>query len=334
MRRSRRPSSPLENPAFRRWFGDSVVVDEDGEPLVVYHGAKSSFDMFDFDRAVDLGMHFGTREQAEEAVEAVRERGIVRPFYLRLERPLKLRDPGDWIAPEGATMAPPVPTQLAELGLIDSETEDALLEPLYDAPRTWDYGSSKKRAALSRMLRDAIIELGFDGVVYENTFEEHATGEDSLIAFFPEQIKLADGTNTTFDPGSADVRKNPAKTLSSDETANEYDRGRSNDFLTGGCLDWAQAYIDHVGGTLIGVFVNGSMEHVMAKDGKFVVDAVGVHRPSAVVSWFKKSWKTKDVKLSEPRSKDLRLLDTDDDRYADAFADVYNEYNQDPRFRG
>lgn len=32
------PQSPIENPAFRRWFGDSVVVDEDGEPLVVYHG--------------------------------------------------------------------------------------------------------------------------------------------------------------------------------------------------------------------------------------------------------------------------------------------------------
>lgn len=32
------PQSPLDNPAFRRWFGDSVVVGEDGEPLVVYHG--------------------------------------------------------------------------------------------------------------------------------------------------------------------------------------------------------------------------------------------------------------------------------------------------------
>jgi hypothetical protein len=31
---------------FKSWFKDSKVVDDDGEPLVVYHGAKSSFDEF------------------------------------------------------------------------------------------------------------------------------------------------------------------------------------------------------------------------------------------------------------------------------------------------
>ena len=39
--------SPLDNPAFRRWFGDSKVVDERGEPLVVYHGTAADFDTFD-----------------------------------------------------------------------------------------------------------------------------------------------------------------------------------------------------------------------------------------------------------------------------------------------
>lgn len=29
-----------DTPEFKRWFGDSKVVDENGEPLVVYHGAK------------------------------------------------------------------------------------------------------------------------------------------------------------------------------------------------------------------------------------------------------------------------------------------------------
>ncbi len=28
----------MDNPKFRKWFGDSKVVDEDGKPLVVYHG--------------------------------------------------------------------------------------------------------------------------------------------------------------------------------------------------------------------------------------------------------------------------------------------------------
>jgi hypothetical protein len=33
--------------AFKKWFGDSKVVDENGDPLVVYHGTLSSFDTFD-----------------------------------------------------------------------------------------------------------------------------------------------------------------------------------------------------------------------------------------------------------------------------------------------
>lgn len=31
---------------FKRWFGDSKVVDENGDPLVVYHGTASDFDSF------------------------------------------------------------------------------------------------------------------------------------------------------------------------------------------------------------------------------------------------------------------------------------------------
>jgi hypothetical protein len=36
-------TSPLDSPAFRRWFGNSVVVDANGEPLVVYHGTQLGY---------------------------------------------------------------------------------------------------------------------------------------------------------------------------------------------------------------------------------------------------------------------------------------------------
>ena len=32
---------------FKRWFGDSKVVDRDGEPLVVYHATDADFTVFD-----------------------------------------------------------------------------------------------------------------------------------------------------------------------------------------------------------------------------------------------------------------------------------------------
>lgn len=34
------------NPAFWKWFGDSKVVDADGNPLVVYHGTSANFRKF------------------------------------------------------------------------------------------------------------------------------------------------------------------------------------------------------------------------------------------------------------------------------------------------
>jgi len=50
-----------ESEAFKRWFGDSKVIDEDGQPLVVYHGTTADFEAFDRERAnpeSDLGAGF------------------------------------------------------------------------------------------------------------------------------------------------------------------------------------------------------------------------------------------------------------------------------------
>lgn len=41
---------PTDSPAFKKWFGDSKVVDENGEPLVVYHGTNEEFSEFNQNR--------------------------------------------------------------------------------------------------------------------------------------------------------------------------------------------------------------------------------------------------------------------------------------------
>lgn len=40
----------IETPEFRNWFGDSKVVDEQGKPMVVYHGTTADFDTFQTQR--------------------------------------------------------------------------------------------------------------------------------------------------------------------------------------------------------------------------------------------------------------------------------------------
>ena len=46
---------------FKKWFGDSKVVDENGKPLVVYHGSVNTFEIFDKEKASpegDMGAGF------------------------------------------------------------------------------------------------------------------------------------------------------------------------------------------------------------------------------------------------------------------------------------
>lgn len=39
-----------ETQQFKRWFGDSKVVNEDGTPMIVYHGTDAEFDVFDMSK--------------------------------------------------------------------------------------------------------------------------------------------------------------------------------------------------------------------------------------------------------------------------------------------
>jgi hypothetical protein len=82
-----RPATDSDN--FRAWFGDSKVVDKDGEPLVVYHGTTRDFSTF------DIGEPFGDKEAGAfftadpgaASAYAHKEGGRVMPAFLRIEHP-------------------------------------------------------------------------------------------------------------------------------------------------------------------------------------------------------------------------------------------------------
>lgn len=58
-----------ETEAFKRWFGDSKVVDENGKPLVVYHGTHADIVLFKNPKGAHLGFHFGDQEAANIRLE-------------------------------------------------------------------------------------------------------------------------------------------------------------------------------------------------------------------------------------------------------------------------
>ena len=80
-----------ESPWFKRWFGDSKMVDEKGKPLMVYHGTNKSFDEFktkghEYQRV--SGAYFTkNKSEASKNLYAGGEGGRVLPVYLKIKNP-------------------------------------------------------------------------------------------------------------------------------------------------------------------------------------------------------------------------------------------------------
>ena len=87
-----RQYAQVRTKAFKEWFGDwendpenaSKVVDENGEPLVVYHGSKNGdFDIFNYTylRKADSGFFFTSDKEYAKQFENTRE------FFLNIKNP-------------------------------------------------------------------------------------------------------------------------------------------------------------------------------------------------------------------------------------------------------
>ena len=212
---------------FKEWFGDSKVVDEDGEPLVAYHGTDEDFSEF---KIGDVGFHVGTAEQAEDrSGRAELESVSLMPLYAHIEHPLRTEDARNWDYPNEAFDA-------IRNGLMDRygahETPYGFIEKFESKAENADAGD--------RVLREMMNWLkkrGFDGIVYQNLAEGKEPA-DSWIAFAPEQIKSATGNRGTFDSGDPDI----THSLYSDETT-QYSKDQAEAAIS----DSLKAINDNVG---------------------------------------------------------------------------------------
>lgn len=76
-----------ETAAFKRWFGDSKVVDAEGKPLVVYHGTTADVAAFDAARSRDAGVWLTPIPGAAEMYSGAREGANLIPAYVALRNP-------------------------------------------------------------------------------------------------------------------------------------------------------------------------------------------------------------------------------------------------------
>jgi hypothetical protein len=227
-RRPRRNPGPLDNSAFRRWFGASKVVDERGEPDVLYHATFSDFDTFRVNAGSDeyrrFGFHVGPMEAAssridiklaEDARDGVKtdpSDARLLPLYVRSESPLRLDEnrTGRW----GVDDVMQALMQEAEDRGVDGISDEMLDDYASDqlvlpgaGGRAWSDAYEFEPGERSDVLVGFLRQIGYDSIVYENKFEG---GGDSYLLFDPRQAKSATDNAGTYDPENPSILKNPA----------------------------------------------------------------------------------------------------------------------------
>lgn len=200
--------------AFKRWFGDweqspenaSKVLDENGEPLVVYHGTSGGgFTIFN-----TYGSNFGLFGQgsyftdSREVAESYTEKGKgdkrqVYGVFLNIRRPL---DMNSHDIAKGWKEALPDDINV-EIG------EDSTNESVYKSVlESFEYNEYPKSEA-QEILYDLPVALGYDGVTHIGGGRYNKTSDirhQVWIAMEPTQIKSATDNKGEFSGDNGDIR--------------------------------------------------------------------------------------------------------------------------------
>lgn len=181
--------------AFKEWFGSSKVVDENGEPLVVYHGTTDDFTDFQDHPDFAQGFYF-TPDPDVAAVFA--ETGLISkglegartiPVYLAIENPADLRDG------EAATKV---------YRALKAANEDEAAKSVLTTrdENMWELFHDGNRDVL-----EALERTGYDGLL----LTEPDFDAPSYVAFSPTQIKSVYNRGS-FDPSDPRIlyQRHPA----------------------------------------------------------------------------------------------------------------------------
>lgn len=243
----------VRTPAFKKWFGDwendpahaSKIVDENGEPLILYHGTDINFNEYDLTKigeGSDLlgkGIYLTENENvANFYASLVAKKRYIKGYETGIfgtESPLYEKD-----ADEKAEKHKVIYDFFVNAKNIVNINEINInndLKEIFIKSITFLFGDTSKDVINSRIdfanknynkiknYRGIIIYLieqfpdskkevleyiknKYDCIVFEPTddFEYNLNDYKNYVVFNSNQIKLANGSNTTFDSNNPDIR--------------------------------------------------------------------------------------------------------------------------------
>jgi len=233
---------PTDSKAFNKWFGDSKVVDEEGKPLVVYHGTNESFNEFlhnkigDHGSALGKGFYFALDRATASGYS---RDGAVMEVYLNINNPIPINMKGFSRKNLGLIISRIVKLEVEQYEDL-ADYKDGFLSNYVNtyemseasairevASLIYDEGDSAvdnmgelanatgdRGLLVSRAVKDT---LGYDGFIDKN-FQE---GETVYVAWESNQVKSVENQGT-FDPTNPDIRYQ-LRDLFDDKDIDSYD---------------------------------------------------------------------------------------------------------------
>lgn len=200
-----------ETSAFKKWFGDSKIVDKDGEPLIVYHGSTGNIDRFKREK---LGEKTGARSAAKGFFFAGKPRTA--DFYANLGKDRAYTEISNILGAEETWREaeknfPYAKEELAKTLEKKKNMSGPNVMPVYlsiQNPYVHDMKGKMMRDQSFSSIIDEAKKKGHDGVIIKNTYDAGEANivqkiiskpDDIYIAFEPNQIKSA------FNPGTFDA---------------------------------------------------------------------------------------------------------------------------------
>ena len=235
----------VEKAEFKKWFGNSKVVDDKGKPLVVYHGTTAEgFTEFAAgsdvsgesdeyyrtgsggDPTTFLGSHFadsslvagkfarglyGEREFSDKG-------GRIMPVYLKMENPLRVDESEMFDMMYRESYNAPIIESILEGEAYDEDVEPEEIYERYDTDEKYRKDINKRALEEENRAEEPIFELAqemadtlrsklIDDGHDGIIYDNEVEGGVSYVVFESTQVKSATGNRGTFDPKNPDITK-------------------------------------------------------------------------------------------------------------------------------
>jgi adenylate kinase family enzyme len=235
-------SPPVNSHKFRKWFGDSKVVDEQGKPLVVYHqtskeNENSIYESGGFridqplarrsDEGVPDGVFLKPHDRDIGLGAAMSKDVAQMPLYASIQNPLIVRDRNELIdsyrrldaeyrehvrnarIADQQTAAKYDQSEKAFASLpAEDKTTEAWYEQIDIEEKILRDGKAQVHlhaTSARARLTGLIREAGYDGVIIENDVGSMGRSTKTIVALEPTQVKSINNSGE-FNPENPDIR--------------------------------------------------------------------------------------------------------------------------------